>query len=333
MRRRGSGAHVSGCGVSAQHGPEPGLVGGRTQRQPGGVDAIELFAQSVGESPFLHLQVVHEAAQFPQVNGLRGVGHTARNARRSVRKASATAWASRRSSFAPAAVNRSRNRSSCLGLRAKTANRCWINVSTSTPRGVSSPMATASGGTPVPLADPLQGLMDGDGGMGHGPRPRDLPARVEQTELVFLHAPIDSQIPRESSPTHALLFCPAVPCTASPLYGHSRRNFPRDVRHGPPRRGASLSEALRGAGRRWHSRQGGRARITRYQLRSRTPVEAAGAVEDAEHAEKLQGFMIVRHTKKTPRALRSLRCKALTAKAVGAWMTSKQRPLHAFVIE
>ena len=55
----------------------------------------------------------------------------------SVRSAEASTRASRRSSLAPAGEYRSRNRSSCFGLIARTARPCASKLSTTGPRGVS----------------------------------------------------------------------------------------------------------------------------------------------------------------------------------------------------
>ena len=57
--------------------------------------------------------------------------------------------ASRRSSLAPATVNRSRNRSSCLGLIAKTANPRSSSISTIGPCGVSIATPMRAGGAAV----------------------------------------------------------------------------------------------------------------------------------------------------------------------------------------
>ena len=74
----------------------------------------------------------------PRVRSWTGIGSstlTRWNAAASVRNESAKTHASRRSSWAPAAVCRSRNRSSCFRLIAKTAKPCSTNVATKAPAG------------------------------------------------------------------------------------------------------------------------------------------------------------------------------------------------------
>jgi hypothetical protein len=64
-----------------QEAPQPGLVRRRTEREPGGIDAIQLFAQPVRQSPFLDAELFDEAGQLPQVHDLRVVGaHRAKGA-------------------------------------------------------------------------------------------------------------------------------------------------------------------------------------------------------------------------------------------------------------
>jgi len=69
-----------------------------------------------------------------------------RNRWRSVRRPSAAARASRRSSLAPARLNRSRNRSSCFGLIEWTPKPRSRSTSTTGPCGTSIATATVFGG-------------------------------------------------------------------------------------------------------------------------------------------------------------------------------------------
>src|SRR5215217_2053420 len=72
-----------------------------------------------------------------------------RKACRSVRSEQASTWASRLSSLAPATLKRSRKRSSCLGLMAKTLKPRSSSASTTGPRGVSIAAAISAGSAPV----------------------------------------------------------------------------------------------------------------------------------------------------------------------------------------
>src|SRR5215211_6164234 len=68
-----------------------------------------------------------------------------RKACRSVRSEQASTWASRLSSLAPATLKRSRKRSSCLGLMAKTLKPRSSSASTTGPCGVSIATAISAG--------------------------------------------------------------------------------------------------------------------------------------------------------------------------------------------
>ena len=161
-------------------------------------------------------------------------GSRRRNAWPSVRRASASTWASRRSSLAPAGEKRSRKRSNCLGLREWTGKSRSIMVSTTGPCGSSiaipipcgtesalARIQSAISARPAPLC-----------GKARSPRilpersttqtwwlsePQSMPAKLRRVSMSFLSIGL----------TERVATMPSGPCTGAP-----GANSPLGVHHG-----------------------------------------------------------------------------------------------------
>ena len=265
--------------------PQPRLVCGRTQRQPRAhrrdrADRASDWRGAV-RPPADPPSSRHH---FAQLNDQRIVGpDRVETPARSVRNASARTCASRSSSFAPAAVNRSRKRSSCFGLSAKTLKPCSIKVSTNTPARRLDAHGNRRRRRARLLADPLHRLV-------HGRRRYAPPAALAADRVPLASsrqnscASLPQSMPRNHSNVSdtrcSFLTRPCRelhhPCTGA--RGATSHWMSLTVH--PVEAQVSAWRSRRRHG--WHSRRGGRARSSSY-CGSHASVEAAGAV-DAQNA-------------------------------------------------
>ena len=175
-----------------------------------------------------------------------------RKQRASVRSESAMTRASRRSSFAPATVKRSRNRSICLGLSECTAKPRSSRVSTTAPCGTSIPAQTAAVSPCANAATQFAIEARPGPSCANARCPTISPsASITQTSCASV---------AQSMPANMRAFSCSIspPSFRSPnrphrdvrhlLYRRSWRKLPTGRYRGPPRRGAASRPGARGTG-------------------------------------------------------------------------------------
>ena len=194
-RRRASDAHAAGSGVSRSRRPQPGVIGRRTEREPGRVDAKELIAQPIREAPFLLLQFFRHPTDFPQLNDRRIVGMDASERARVRAQA-----VGERVPIAPV-VFRATGRKAIakpielFGIDGEDRKRLIDQrIDQHAARGFNG-HGDRVGGDARARPQPRDRLVHRGRRMRHAPLAAHLPARVEQTDGMLLTPPINPHIP------------------------------------------------------------------------------------------------------------------------------------------
>ena len=259
MRRRGSCGHArdAGCPRSSAHSHGSSAAGTSVSR--GGVDAVELLAQPIGQARLPRPAGPPASARLAQLHHGGSSGRTRETrADRCAAHRPAPAhrggrpWRRRR-------VNRSRNRSSCFGLRANTRKPCSRSASTKHPARRSIATAIVAAAAPVRARIHCSAACTAPAVCATARSPQTRPSRVDQANPC-------SSLPQSIPTNHST--CPSPPllplgrpvtritlvlalAAQLPTGCHSRSTSPR----------RTSTAGARGAGRRGHSRQGGRASL------------------------------------------------------------------------
>jgi hypothetical protein len=179
----------------AQQRPEPRVIGGRAQREPRRVDAKELIPQPIGQTLFLFLQFFHDATQLPQLNDRGIVGVDAPKRARVGAQAVGECV-----SIPPVVFGTTRRKAIAKPIELSGIDRedpkPVINqrIDEHAARRLNR-HGDGVGRDASARPNPRDRLVDGGRRMGHAPLAADLPARVEQTDGVFLTPPINAHIP------------------------------------------------------------------------------------------------------------------------------------------
>src|SRR2546422_4441163 len=228
-----------------EQGPEPGLVGGRTEAQHGRGDAVDLVAQLVGQPRQVALAVGLGMRKFPQLqddrishrDAVKGAPIGAQRVAEDVRIARVVFGTGRRKPIAKAVelfrVDRI-DREAALEQRGdQRAARLFDGDGDLARRSRRS------------RQDPRDGAVNRRRVVLDASRVVDLAGRINEAELMRVVAPINPEKPvivfshrdrlRRNRPTRGV---------CSSLYWRSWRDSPLEVHHGPTNRGADPPPVL-----------------------------------------------------------------------------------------
>ena len=179
-------------------------------------------------------------------------GSSRRKKRPSVRKASASTQASRRSSLAPASEKRSRKRSSCLGLRECTMKPRSIRVSTTGPVRHLERHCDRARRRPGLPEEPRRQIGKPKARVREGSLAMHAALSTDDADMVNFRSPVhhDKPFDRIHRILGRMVHDQAAAMLTKPCTGARRRKLPTG-RPSQPMAGARVSRGAQGAGGVW----------------------------------------------------------------------------------